>query len=169
MFIAHLPAGYLFTRALLRAHKGPMPQPGWVLALGLLGSIAPDLDLLYHYNSATPVFHHYYWTHYPLVWALPMLAAIVLALCLRRPSLAFASLVLGSNALLHHVLDTVWGRIGWFWPWDKTLYRWVTVPRHTSRFWVWDYALHWTAALELAIVCTALALACWRWRKGLRA
>ena len=49
MFIVHLPAGYLTTKVLLSHTKLPLSHRRTVVAVGLVGSIFPDLDLIYFY------------------------------------------------------------------------------------------------------------------------
>lgn len=72
IFIAHLPAGYLLAKTIFSRTLGARA----VMAAALLGSITPDLDLLYFYTlDAQQRHHHSYWTHYPAVWLALMLAA----------------------------------------------------------------------------------------------
>ena len=70
MFIAHLPAGYLLTRFVVvkrgMAHI-PSFQYRTFMALGLIGSLLPDVDMLYFYLiDNRQHLHHGYWTHIPL-------------------------------------------------------------------------------------------------------
>jgi len=92
MFIAHLPAGYLLSRSLLAClpleQRVPLARRK-LLAAGLIGSVLPDIDLIYFYLLADRlVGHHVYWT---------MLLEIAITTCagwvaLRRPANQAASL-----------------------------------------------------------------------------
>ncbi len=158
MFLAHLPAGYLLSHALLRLSRTKPRKATPILALGLFGSIAPDLDLIWHaYFDPTPVFHHYYWTHYPFAWAVFTLPLLLGSLALGQRTWALGALVFAANGFGHMLLDTLWGRIGWAWPFDPTLFRWVSVPSN-HRFWVLNFVWHWTALVELSIIAAAATL-----------
>jgi len=69
MFIAHLPAGYLLARHLVK-RIGTLPaSPRAVTLTAMAGAIAPDLDMLYFYfidNGQTH--HHKYFSHWPILW-----------------------------------------------------------------------------------------------------
>lgn len=142
MFIAHLPAGWLATRALRDA--------GARRAL-MVGAVAPDLDLVWWWLvDHGAVHHHRYLTHLPAVWALAALVCIAtLRHGPRRVTLAFCL-----GVLLHIALDTVAGDVAWLWPASDRLFSLVTVPP-TRGHWVWSFLTHWTFALELLVVVTA--------------
>lgn len=150
MILAHLPAGYLVGRA-FGTTRGPM------MAAALAGSVLPDFDLIWFYLIDERAFHHHhYWVHVPGFWAL--VAAVVLplvrraALSLWRPALAFFAAI-----LVHLVLDSIGGGVMWLWPFDRTLIALVEVPP-TQSHWVLSFLVHWTFALEIAIILTAAAL-----------
>jgi len=152
MITAHLPAGYVLTTALRRR----WPEvPLWV---GLVASVFPDVDLLYFYlvdHRRTP--HHHYWTHLPLPWlALTACTLVGLRVASRRQWEGFA-VVFFANVLLHHILDTIVGRIPWVAPFswhDSYLF---TIPvRHA--FWLWNFVLHWSFGFELVVWVVALVV-----------
>ncbi|HEV3052353.1 MAG TPA: metal-dependent hydrolase [Longimicrobium sp.] len=164
MFIAHLPAGYLATRSILRRHPAAEPLRRRLLALGMAASVLPDLDLLWFYfvDQRRQV-HHAYLPHLPLFW-LAVFAAAALILRLRRAARStwLATAVFAANILLHLVLDTIAGGIRWLWPFSHAELVMAHVPaRHEP--WVLNFVLHWTFALELAILAAALLVA---WRTG---
>lgn len=168
MFLAHLPAGYLCSHALLSSCKNPPGNLRPYLALGLLGSIAPDLDLIWHAFFATqPVFHHLYWTHYPFAWELPASLALLACLALDQRNAALGVLLFATNGILHLLLDTLWGGIAWGWPFDPTLIKWVSVP-HNHRLWLLNFVFHWTALAELSIIAAAVGLWLWKRRRAKR-
>lgn len=128
MFIAHLPAGYLTTALVPRAWRTRA-----VTAAALVGSVLPDVDLLYFYlptrlgggGQREP--HHAYWSHTPVWWI--AIAAVVLGGILifvrgsaRRKHALVVAGVLFANVLLHHVLDTPVGAIRWLWPLREAYY-----------------------------------------------
>jgi membrane-bound metal-dependent hydrolase YbcI (DUF457 family) len=151
VFIAHLPAGYLVTRAIAR--RRPTAAE---LALGLFGSIAPDLDLLYFYTiDRQQQLHHSYWTHTPFYWLLIALALGSLALY--RPVRRRATDVLKyllPGVLLHLILDSVAAEIRWLYPLCLSGYGLVEVPARYSN-WILNFVLHWSFALELMLVAAA--------------
>ncbi|PTU31654.1 metal-dependent hydrolase [Stenotrophobium rhamnosiphilum] len=166
MFLAHLPAGYLCSHAILASCKNPPRNLRPYLALGMLGSIAPDLDFIWHaFLDPHPVFHHLYWTHYPFAWALPSSIALLVCLVLGQRNAALGVLLFAANGLLHLLLDTPWGSIAWAWPFDPTLMKWVSVP-HNQRLWLLNFVFHWTALVELSIITAACALWLFRRRRA---
>jgi hypothetical protein len=156
MFFAHLPAGYLTGRALLRG--GPHGAAKWTLAAAMVGGVFPDLDLVYlHLFDATPQHHHTYWTHLPVAWAgcalLAWAAARERGTPIRR---ALGAFLLGW--LTHLLLDTVSGNIGWLYPLVDRPYSLVVVEPRFAAWWM-NFLLHWSIALELMIVAAALWVA----------
>jgi hypothetical protein len=166
VFVGHLPAGYLVTQAILaRTHaQATLRRP--LLRLGLAASVLPDLDLLWFYLiDARRHVHHAYLPHLPGFWLLA-LSALAAILALRRTSRAawLGLAVLGANVLGHLLLDTIAGGIRWLWPITDAEFVLATVePRY--RPWYLNFLLHWTFALELALVGAA-AWVWWRRRNG---
>ena len=166
MFVAHLPAGYLATRLLLRGRVLPSAARRRLMALGLAASVLPDLDLLWFFlvDHRRQV-HHTYLPHKPFAWlaALAVAAAALRLLGASRPAWT-ALAVLGVNVMLHLVLDTTAGGIRWLWPWSEAeLAMSQPVARHHP--WYLNFVLHWTFALELALLAAAL----WWWRRPAKA
>lgn len=72
MLVAHVPAAYLLSVRL---------RDSRLQAAFLIGSVAPDLDmLLFYFRDARSVHHHEYLTHRPILWV----GMLLLALCLHR-------------------------------------------------------------------------------------
>ncbi|MGB0799584.1 MAG: metal-dependent hydrolase, partial [Planktomarina sp.] len=142
----HLPAGYLALRKW---------AVGTTLAAGLVGSIAPDLDILWFYfvdNRATH--HHEYITHRPLVW----LIICVLAFANIRNRLGKIALAFGLGGLLHMMLDTIAGSITWGWPFFHEPLTLVHVPATHSN-WIISFLTHWTFGIEVLVTLTAAGFA----------
>lgn len=165
MFIGHLPAGYLATHSILLRHPAPAPCRRRLLALGMAASVLPDLDLLWFYlvDQRRHV-HHAYLPHLPLFW-LAVFAAAALILRLRGAgrSAWLATAIIGANILLHLVLDTIAGGVRWLWPFSRAELVLAHVPARYGA-WVLNFVLHWTFALELALMGAALVVA-WRMRR----
>lgn len=143
MFIAHLPAGYLVSRSL----RDPVAQ-----AALLVGSVAPDLDILRFYILDNQgIHHHEYLTHRPLLW----MGIAVLSVFLWRFSLARILGWFSAGALLHMLLDSFLGEINWGWPWGAFGGPLIVVPA-TQSHWILSFVLHWTFVLEIAICAAAL-------------
>jgi inner membrane protein len=165
VFIAHLPAGYLATRMILHRRPVPLPLRRRLLALGMAASVLPDLDLLWFYfvDHRRQV-HHAYLPHLPLAW-IALFGATALVMWMSRASRTawLAMLVLTANIMLHLVLDTIAGGIRWLWPLSNVEFAMSHVEaRHQA--WYLNFVLHWTFALELAILAAALWI---MWRQHL--
>lgn len=157
MFIAHLPAGYLLTQGLARGH----PSRKALIATGLVASVLPDLDLVWFYlvnNRQNP--HHEFVFHWPVFWValagVSWLAAQALGWRKAGPFIGVAL----AGLLLHMVLDSIAAGIAWLMPFRDAQINLVAVPARHG-WWVWNFILHWTFLLELAI-CGWTALVLWR-------
>lgn len=150
MFIAHLPAGYLLSRRATTRR---------VRVALLVGSVLPDLDLLWFYLvDHGAVHHHRYVPHIPLLWG----AVLVVGLALRRAFSAGDVLTgLGVGGLFHVVLDTAVGHIMWLWPWSDEMWAIWTVTRRFEPWWL-NFLLHESFGLEIALCLAALMV----WKKS---
>lgn len=160
MFIAHLPAGYLLSRCLQRSLKTSK-----YLAVGLVASVLPDVDMLYFYlvdNRQT--LHHEYWTHLPIFWLSVWIVLSIIAVLAKRREWLIVSTIFFANIFLHLILDTFVGGIAWLYPWSHESFELVTVPA-THRFWVWSFVFHWSFVAELLLLTVAV-LMMWRDAKG---
>lgn len=156
MFIAHLPSGYIAAYC-LEDHFQPRDRRSRFWGL-LIGSILPDVDMLYFYlidREATH--HHLYWTHLPVFWLSVCLAGIAIGAVLGNRSLTVFVTALFAGTLLHLFLDTPLGGVAWLYPFSAQLYHWVTIPA-TWNWWVWNFVFHWTFLFEVAICAWAALL-----------
>jgi hypothetical protein len=148
MLTAHLPSGYVLGRL------GPRSFP-YLMPAALIGSVFPDLDMIWFHLIDDRAFHHHrYWVHIPVFWAAVALVALPLAWWLgwlRTAAVFFAAI------LMHLILDTIGGGIMWGAPVSDHLYELVTVPA-TYGHWVTNFILHWTFLAELAIWAAAIVL-----------
>lgn len=155
MFIAHLPAGYILSQQLVKGRNALHKR--WLTIGILIGSIAPDLDLIYFYTwgqRQTP--HHEYIPHIPSFWLCFIAVGLLLRLS-HKTRLSNCLLGLGLGGLLHTILDTPVGGIYWFMPFDDSMIRFSVVPKKYD-VWVLNFILHWYFLCELAICAWASAV-----------
>jgi inner membrane protein len=100
--------------------------------------------------------HHTYLPHLPLAWiALFAVAALVLWMMRATRTAWLGMLVFSANILLHLVLDTTAGGIRWLWSFLDAEFAMSHVEAR-YRPWYLNFVLHWTFALELALLAAAL-------------
>lgn len=153
MVIGHLPAAYLAAK-LARTLSAPR-----ALALGVLvGGVLPDVDMLwFHLVDGGQTHHHEFLTHRPVVWGVVLLGGVAL----RR---AWA-VGLGLGAVLHLLLDSIAGKVGWGWPLWEGATTLVAVPP-TKSHWILSFMVHWTFMVEIAVTLGALTVLIISWRQG---
>lgn len=162
MIIAHLPAGYVISKLLAR-HAEPfgVPAKAFVWA-GVLGALAPDLDMFYfHLVDHRQHHHHTYLTHYPVVWLVLLAVSLTWLFMARTKSHAACAAIFSLNGFAHMFFDTIVGDIWWLAPWGKEAFAFFTVPALYKPWWL-NFLLHWSFAVELAILAWAVYL----WRKS---
>lgn len=149
MFLAHLPAGYLFGNAFGFLNRR------LIMVAALIGSVFPDFDLAYFYLvDGRQHHHHMYWTHYPSLWLVLCVLAGIWVLLRRKSPLSWAVFVFGLSALIHLVLDSFVGDIPWLAPFSLKLYSMYHVPAIYQPWWL-NFILNWSFLLELLIIVTA--------------
>ncbi|MGB1234534.1 MAG: metal-dependent hydrolase [Planktomarina sp.] len=142
MFIGHLPAGYLGL--VITSPHTPWAKP--IIAATLLGSIAPDLDMLWFTFIDSTIHHHHLITHRPFTWILTLLLGLTF-----RSKLICAFAI---GALLHCTLDTIAGSVMWLWPINDAAFHLVTVQA-THSHWALSFLNHWTFKVEIALTLLA--------------
>ncbi len=165
MFIGHLPAGYVLTRALWSTlERVGLAMPNWrpFLLAGLVSSVLPDIDLLYFYLiDNRQHLHHSSWTHLPVYWLIIGILALLFIVVSKRKQLLPYIMVVAGNIFLHFCLDTIVGKVRWLYPISNQDFYFFNVPRIHS-WYVWDFVLHWTFLLEFIPWIAAIYL-CVRW------
>lgn len=155
MLIAHAPAGYIVSRLLAPRFEALAARYRAFVAWGMLGAVAPDLDLLWYLlvdRKQHP--HHDYLTHWPLTWVLAM--ALSWLWLRRHPATGALAFSFSLGCFSHTVLDTVVGGIHWLAPFSDVSYRLFTPGKDFIGMW-WFYMLfHWSFKLELGITLAAL-------------
>lgn len=153
MLIAHLPSGYILGRI----WPGRADSAKAVLIAAMVGSVIPDIDMLYfHLIDDGRTHHHDYPTHWPLAWLAGGLVAMLLAAWLRPGWLAPVAAFFAA-AMMHMVMDSIAAPIGWLRPISDWQIELVRVPA-TYSHWIISFILHWTFALELVICGVALIM-----------
>lgn len=156
MFIAHLPAAYLGMRALLKKLELRRSDTRLLMSAGLVAAVLPDLDLFYFYLiDQRQHVHHSYWTHIPAFWASIGLVCALTASLLQDRALKWLTWTVMLNIFLHLLLDSVASKIYWLYPFSEQSYGLLQIPSVHS-YWVLNYLLHWSFALELLICLAAL-------------
>lgn len=158
MIIGHLPIGYLITKVATGIWPGRMQSNRLFMVVGLLGSIAPDFDMIYfHLVDNRQHHHHSYWSHIPLYWLIVLVAMfLILQMTGKRTWLPLLG-VFGANVLLHLVADTIVGDIWWLAPIVDQPYALFTVPALYQPWWL-NFILHWSFALEVGLALGAAFL-----------
>lgn len=151
MFIGHLPGAYLVFRT---------TTPGLdkaAFAAAMIGSIAPDIDLLWFYFVDNRSHHHHeYLTHRPLLWL--GILTLGLLLRLRFPRAGLITAAFGAGGLVHMTLDSIVGEVAWAWPISEFTHPLVVVQA-THSHWILSFLSHWTFKIEIAV--TLLAAYVW--------
>lgn len=163
MLLAHIPAGYLLSTALLKRYA-PLParQAQGLLWLGLVCATLPDFDLLYfHFVDERRHNHHSYWTHIPIWWAMSLLPIYAWALWRRRRTVSVACAVVLCNVWLHCALDSLASGIQWFYPLSERYFALLPLPGD-DHWWSKRFVLNFCALVELSIIVLALR----RWRRN---
>ena len=162
MFLAHMPAGYIVSKALLSQFREERSKAKWLMCLGLLGSVFPDLDMFYFYLIDKQQHqHHSYWTHIPFYWIALLGISYLAAAIYKSRTIVVTSTIFITCVLLHLALDSfAGGGIKWFHPFDHTYLRIFSIPAQ-NRYWIWNYLLHWTALIEFLIILIA-SLTFWK-------
>ncbi len=159
MFLGHVPAGYLCTKFLFSLVPSRLVAgigEKRLLLVGIVGSELPDLDLFYFYLlDGRQHVHHSYWTHIPLFWVCIFLLGAALSLSLRSVRMTVYSAVVAVNVFVHLLLDTIVGKICWFYPFSTRAVALFDVP-FVYHWWVWNFIFHWTFLFEIALIIAAV-------------
>jgi inner membrane protein len=158
MFIGHLPAGYVTARLLLQHVRLHGVATGSFVLASLAGAVAPDLDLLYFYLvDGRQHHHHAYVTHFPALWLALMLACAAWWCWGGTRSRALVAGVFSLGGFVHMLLDSIVGDIAWFAPFSAQRFSLFAVPALYKPWWL-NFILHWSFALELALLAGAAVL-----------
>lgn len=164
MILAHLPAGYITVRLFLKRFIKIKISPTALFSWGILGAVAPDLDMLYFYLVDNRQHHHHlYWSHYPVVWFSLLGLSIVAGYIASLYKYSVYGLIFFLAGCVHLLLDSVVGDIWWLAPFVDQPFALATVPNRFQPWWL-NFILHWSFLLELGIIFWAV----WLWQSGKR-
>jgi hypothetical protein len=160
--IGHMPAGYVVSKLLLPRFAACGLDPKWFLCAGILGAVAPDLDMFYfHLIDHQQHHHHTYVTHFPILWGSLMLASAIWLMLARDRKWPALAAVSSLNGMIHMLLDSIVGDIWWLAPFVDRPFALFAVPALYKPWWL-NFVLHWSFALEVGLVIWAVCL----WRLG---
>lgn len=164
MMIAHLPAGYLLSTALSKKwHITNDRLHQHFLMAGMIGSIFPDIDMLYFYLIDNRQHHHHsFFTHFPIIWMALLLIAALYKKKAPHQQEWLLVMIFSINGLIHMVLDSVVGDIRWLAPINNMPFSLFYVASHYN-FWLLNFIFHWSFLIEILI--TAIAIFVYRNRK----
>lgn len=151
MIIGHAPAGYIAATLLHDKLFANLVSAKAFIIAGMLGAVAPDLDMLYfHLIDQRQQHHHTYFSHWPALWLGLLLLSLVLLRLHRSKQSATLAIAFCSMGLLHMLLDSIVGDIWWFAPLLDQPYALFNVPARYTPWWL-NFILHWSFALELGL------------------
>lgn len=114
------------------------------MALGLIASIFPDLDIPYFYLiDGRQTMHHFYWIYLPFYWLVIAGVTFLLIYLFKKPQYKLPAFIFFAGIFLHLFLDTLVGNILWLYPFSDHLFALFEVPA-VYDFWVYNFIFHWT-------------------------
>lgn len=158
MFFAHLPAGYMITRAWNRAFDNRIESPALLMGLGLLASILPDFDLIYAFLiDHGRLHHHRYLTHWPFFWLAMLGCWALLMRNGRLPPRWHELAVVSLNVAMHLCLDWIVSVMFLLAPFSNQRFNLIDVPARYQP-WYLNFFLYWTIWLEVGITAVGAYL-----------
>ena len=171
MMIGHLPAGFILGKTLQKLMPDYLCRRN-IMVVSLIGSILPDLDMIYFYAVDRSISHHLYYSHIPFLFCALIPISFIFLYTKSNKSNGFLILVLWSSLILHAILDTTVEGILWTYPFcertSSNLINWSdksTIPHifepHDIVWsfgglklegWVINVMAHWTFLLEIATI-----------------
>ena len=166
MIVAHLPAGYLLSRGIMKLAGKGKESVRTLLAWGMVSSILPDIDLIYGAlvdHGLVP--HHRYLTHWPSFWFSLVVVWALLMVCGVLRSRWHLMTIVALNVFGHLFLDWIVSTMWLLEPFSHEAFNLVVVPRRYHP-WYLNFLLFWTAWLEAGILLAAVILALHDYRKS---
>lgn len=127
MIFAHGPAGFLtsfLTKPFWKKRFGVFRKRTtyWLMAIGALGGIFPDIDLFYYYLVDAGTSHRAFLTHTPVLYVSVFILLFPILLLLKKAKWAFALVAFTLGALSHLATDTIMAQIRFLYPLSNTFY-----------------------------------------------
>ncbi len=157
MHFGHLPAGYITSKLLYGKLEHRAPVQREFMLWGMVGSVAPDFDLLYYFTIGQfKLHHHNYFTHYPLFWLMLLIASPGwMILDRNRAQRTASAFIFTFSGFLHTILDAFSENFLLLAPFiNKQFYGPAYLPKALTRIPFWNYGLEllvilWAAYLWL--------------------
>ncbi len=165
----HIAFGYLASKAALHSIDLPAHEADIALLIGVISSVAPDLDLLYFFLRKRSLklqddsSHRTLLSHAPLLW---LASAIALALFGQSEFWIAVGLAIWAGSWSHFAGDSIEYGIMWLWPFSKRQFSLrkiseagpseKSLPRFYWRYFCDIYARNWTFWMEVTIICLAI-------------
>lgn len=160
MIIGHGPSGYIAAHYLARWWSSAAVSRRWLLWAGIVGALAPDLDMIYfHWVDHRQHHHHTYVSHFPLLWFGLLILTVVWLRQQRVSQAATMAFVFAVGGCIHVLLDSIVGDIWWLAPFVDRSFSLFTVPALYQPWWL-NFIWHWSFGLELLLWGWALCI--WR-------
>ena len=151
MIIAHLPAGYISAKLLLKYFAGAGVSVQTFIFFGILGAVFPDFDMFYFYLIDNRQHHHHtYWPHYPMLWLVLLAIASLWFRFSKERINALLLLIFSIGGFVHMLLDAIVGDVWWFAPLVDKSFVLFAVPAIYETWWL-NFIFHWSFVLEIAI------------------
>jgi len=150
MLIAHIPAGYIVAKTFKQEKKS-------LIVSSLIFSVWPDLGLIYFYFFDNATSHRHYFPHLPIVMIMIFILTVPLYHMKFFEKMKMYYVLFFVNWLMHLILDTFTERIFWLYPFSDEGFMLIEIPA-VYNHWIISFILHWSFAVELAIVAFALIL-----------
>lgn len=123
MLFAHGPVGFLSVTPLKKFWKKLKKRERYFLmALGGVAAMSPDIDLFYFYLVSAEHSHRQYVTHTPIFWVALGLLIYLLGKLLKKRMVGWSGVVVGVGGLSHIVMDSITGRAAWLYPFTRELF-----------------------------------------------
>ncbi|MBZ4218580.1 MAG: metal-dependent hydrolase [Chlorobium sp.] len=153
MHFAHLPAGYIVSKLLVKKFEKRKISAKTFISWGMFGAIVPDLDLIYYFIDEGKHHHHQYFTHFPFVWiVLLFLSLLALLLDINHGRTTALTFIFTFSGCMHTLLDTIAGYVLVFAPFTD-----MNSPFTLAHYIPWDKSF-----LEFFVILWALYL----WKKN---
>lgn len=125
MIFAHGPLGYLLalaTEKVWRKTEYTQKQYNWLLVLGFIAGIFPDVDLFYYYLFNASESHRALFTHTPIFYIVVCGVLALFAWRIKKPMLLSASVIFYIGTLSHLLTDGIFAQVQYLHPFTQTFY-----------------------------------------------
>lgn len=138
MIFAHAPFGWLvadWCRRVWKQDKFRQGQKWWLLIVGAVGGLFPDLDLFYYHLVSAEVSHRQLPTHSVFLYLPLVLVVLVLLRWFKKTWWFEVVACFGLGVLSHLLTDSIGGAVMWLWPFSQEVFGLSSIPliAHSSQ------------------------------------